>query len=106
MPRIAILGGGLAGLAAAYECEQQRRAGHPLDWHLYEASDRLGGTVATTRLQTPDGEYILEDGPDGWVTEKPWARELAEELGLEVGSQATALVKATDVMLLTDEGVA
>ena len=82
MPRIAILGGGIAGLAAAYELEQHRLAGHPFDWHLYEASDRLGGTVSTTRHQTPDGEYILEDGPDAWVTEKPWARELAEELGL------------------------
>ena len=82
MTKIAILGGGIAGLAAAYELEQQRKAGKPVDWHLYEASDRLGGTVQTTRLRTMDGEYILEGGPDAWVTEKAWARELAEELGL------------------------
>ena len=82
MNRIAILGGGIAGLAAAYELEQQRRAGKPLDWHLYEASSRFGGTVQTTRRMTKDGEWILEGGPDAWVTEKPWARELAEELGL------------------------
>ncbi len=82
MPRIAILGGGVAGLAAAFELEQHRRAGQAVDWHLFEASGGLGGTVATTRLQTRDGEYILEDGPDGWVTEKPWARHLAEALGL------------------------
>ena len=80
--RIAILGGGIAGLAAAYELELQRKAGKPLDWHLYEASNRFGGTVQTTRHATPEGEYILEGGPDAWVTEKPWARELAEELGL------------------------
>ena len=82
MRRVAILGGGIAGLAAAYELELQRRAGQPVDWHLFEASDRFGGTISTTRRQTPEGEYILEDGPDGWVTEKPWARQLAEELGL------------------------
>ncbi len=82
MMRLAILGGGIAGLAAAYELEQQRKAGKPLDWHLYEGSDRLGGTVQTTRHSTAEGEYILEGGPDAWVTEKPWARELAEELGL------------------------
>ncbi len=82
MQRIAILGGGIAGLAAAYELEKHRRAGKPVDWHLFEASNRFGGTISTTRLQTRDGEYILEDGPDGWVTEKPWARDLAEELGL------------------------
>ncbi|MGI4827519.1 MAG: protoporphyrinogen oxidase [Janthinobacterium lividum] len=80
--KIAILGGGIAGLAAAFELEQGRKAGRPLDWHLYEASDRLGGTVQTTRHTTMEGEYILEGGPDAWVTEKTWARELAEELGL------------------------
>lgn len=80
--KIAVLGGGIAGLAAAYELEQRRKAGEPFDWHLYEASDRLGGTVQTTRHTTMDGEYILEGGPDAWVTEKTWAKELAEELGL------------------------
>ena len=88
MKQIAILGGGIAGLAAAYELEGRRQAGEPLDWYLYEASGRLGGTVQTTRLQTAEGEYILEGGPDAWVTEKPWARELAEELGL--GGQVIA----------------
>ena len=82
MTRVAILGGGIAGLAAAYELEKQRCSGAALDWHLYEASARLGGTVQTTRHVTEEGEWIQEDGPDGWVTEKPWARELAEELGL------------------------
>ncbi len=83
MTRIAILGGGISGLAAAYELELTRRRGAALDWHLYEATDRLGGIVETTRHATPEGEYILEGGPDAWVSEKPWARELAIELGLE-----------------------
>ena len=39
---------------------------------------RLGGIVETVRH---DG-FVIECGPDGWVTDKPWARELAEELGL------------------------
>lgn len=80
--RIAIVGGGIAGLAAAYELERQRKAGAPLDWHLYEASDRFGGILQTTRHDSPEGEFICEEGPDAWVTEKPWAGELAEELGL------------------------
>ena len=82
MARVAIFGGGIAGLTAAFELEKQRQAGRPVEWYLFEASDRFGGTVSTTRLRAGDGEYVLEDGPDGWVTEKPWARELAEELGL------------------------
>ncbi|HZQ42162.1 MAG TPA: protoporphyrinogen oxidase [Acidobacteriaceae bacterium] len=83
MKRIAIIGGGISGLTAAYELELARKRGAPIDWHLYEASDRLGGIIETTRYATPEGEFILEGGPDGWVSEKPWARELAIELGLE-----------------------
>ena len=86
MKRIAIIGGGISGLTAAYELELARKRGADIDWHLYEASDRLGGIIETTRIAAPDGEFgewILEGGPDGWVSEKPWARELAIELGLE-----------------------
>ena len=46
---------------------------------LFEASGRLGGIVETVRRQG----FVIECGPDSWVTEKPWARELAVELGLE-----------------------
>lgn len=86
MKRIAIIGGGISGLTAAYELELARKRGADIDWHLYEASDRLGGIIETTRIPAPEGEFgewILEGGPDGWVSEKPWARELAIELGLE-----------------------
>jgi oxygen-dependent protoporphyrinogen oxidase len=83
MTRIAILGGGIAGLAAAYELELARKRGADIDWHLYEASSRLGGIVETTQITTPDGTFTLEGGPDGWVSDKPWARDLAIELGLE-----------------------
>jgi len=79
MKRIAIVGGGISGLAAAYELEKARKSGAAIDWQLYEASDRFGGIVETVRQ---DG-FVLEQGPDAWVTEKPWARELAIELRLE-----------------------
>ncbi len=83
MKRIAIVGGGIAGLAAAYELEQQRLAGAAVDWQLYEASARLGGIVSTTRGPIEHAGFILEEGPDAWVTDKPWAKDLAIELGLE-----------------------
>jgi protoporphyrinogen/coproporphyrinogen III oxidase len=72
--RIAIAGGGISGLATAY---QLARDG--VECTLFEASDRLGGIVETVRSQG----FVIECGPDSWVTEKPWARELAVELGLE-----------------------
>jgi protoporphyrinogen/coproporphyrinogen III oxidase len=72
--RIAIAGGGISGLATAYQlaCEG-------VEWVLFEASERLGGIVETAHRQG----FVIECGPDSWVTEKPWARELAVELGLE-----------------------
>ncbi|WP_213804753.1 protoporphyrinogen oxidase [Granulicella sp. dw_53] len=78
MRRIAIIGGGIAGVTAAYELARLARDGAAVEATLFESSSRLGGIVETIR----EGGFIIEGGPDGWVTEKPWARELAEELGL------------------------
>jgi oxygen-dependent protoporphyrinogen oxidase len=78
MKRIAIVGGGIAGLAAAYELSRMSRNGTSVEATLFEASPQLGGIVETVR----EGGFVIECGPDAWVTEKPWARELAEELGL------------------------
>ncbi len=79
MKRIAILGGGIAGVSAAYELARQKEAGAAIAFTLFEAMQRLGGIVETERRQG----FVIECGPDSWVTEKPWARELAVELGLE-----------------------
>jgi oxygen-dependent protoporphyrinogen oxidase len=83
MKRVAILGGGISGVAAAYELTKQAAAGADVSCTLFEASDRLGGTVRTERVTVEGaGTFIVELGPDGWVSEKPWARDLAMELGL------------------------
>ncbi|MBS1801211.1 MAG: protoporphyrinogen oxidase [Acidobacteria bacterium] len=79
MRRVAIIGGGVAGVTAA--CELARLTCHDhknIDVTLYEATSRLGGIVETVR----EGGFVIEGGPDGWVSEKPWARELAVELGM------------------------
>jgi protoporphyrinogen/coproporphyrinogen III oxidase len=76
--RIGIIGGGIAGLAAAYELEKARAAGQLLEYTLYEARPRLGGALAS---ETVDGA-VLELGPDSFLTEKPAAAELCRELGL------------------------
>jgi protoporphyrinogen/coproporphyrinogen III oxidase len=78
MKRVAIVGGGVAGLTAAYELARLAREGAAVQGVLFEASTRLGGIVETVR----EGGFVIECGPDAWVTEKPWARELAVELGL------------------------
>ena len=78
MKRIAIIGGGISGLSAAFELEEQRRAGVPLEYVLYESSQNLGGVLRTEHV---DG-CIVEAGPDSFLTEKPWAAELCRQIGL------------------------
>ncbi len=76
--RIAIIGGGIAGLAAAYELEKVRAAGTSVGYSLFESRPQLGGSLAS---EIVDGA-VLERGPDSFLTEKPAAAELCRELGL------------------------
>ena len=78
MTRVAIIGGGISGLAAAFAVEEQRRAGTQIDYVLYESSARLGGVLRTEHI---DG-CVVEAGPDSFITEKPWAADLCRDLGL------------------------
>src|SRR5580658_2193771 len=76
--RIAIIGGGIAGLAAAYELEKARAAGAAVGYRLFEERARLGGALASEIV----GGAVLERGPDSFLTEKTAAAELCRELGL------------------------
>jgi len=78
MKRIAIIGGGISGLSAAFALEEQRKAGTPLEYVLYESSERLGGVLVTERA---DG-CLVEAGPDSFISEKPWAADLCRKIGL------------------------
>ena len=78
MKRIAIIGGGIAGLSAAFYLEKARRAGANLQWVLFEKSDRLGGVIETERR---DG-FVIEAGPDSFLSIKPDASRLCQELAL------------------------
>ena len=76
--KTAIIGGGIAGLAAAYELERARASGAAVDYTLFEAREQLGGVLATEIV----GGAVFERGPDSFLTEKPAAAELCRELGL------------------------
>ena len=78
MKRIAIIGGGISGLSAAFALEKRRQAGASLEYALFESSPRLGGVLVTEWV---DG-CLLEAGPDSFLTEKPWASDLSREVGL------------------------
>ena len=76
--RIAIIGGGIAGLAAAYELEKARAHGATVEYALFEERPQLGGSLASEIV----GGAVMERGPDSFLTEKPAAAELCRELGL------------------------
>lgn len=79
MKKIVVIGGGIAGLAAAYRMQEEISArGADLECVVLEASDRFGGKIATERF---DG-FIVERGPDSFISQKPWAIELCKKLGL------------------------
>jgi oxygen-dependent protoporphyrinogen oxidase len=81
MKRIAIIGGGISGLSAAFTIEEKRQSGTPIEYVLFESSNRLGGVIATERI---DG-CVVEGGPDSFLTEKPWASALCRKI--ELGDQ-------------------
>jgi oxygen-dependent protoporphyrinogen oxidase len=78
MNRIAIIGGGISGLSAAFYLEKARAEGADLDYTLFEGGQRLGGCMSSDRV----GGCLVEAGPDSFLTEKPWAQMLCKELGI------------------------
>lgn len=83
---ICVVGGGIAGLAAAHRLQTRARdSGVGLDLRLFERAPRLGGKILTERT---DG-FVIEGGPDTFVSTKPWGVELCRELGIEDRLQGT-----------------
>ena len=77
--KIIIIGGGIAGLASAYRIQKEISAGIGLECILLEAGDRFGGKIATEKY---DG-FVIERGPDSFISQKPAAIQLCKQLGIE-----------------------
>lgn len=77
MPHVAVVGGGITGLAVAWRLVQGA-GGLPLRVTLLENSPRFGGKVLSERI----GGFLLEGGPDSFIPQKPQALDLVRELGL------------------------
>ena len=85
--RVAIVGGGIAGLAAAHRLTTLESS---LEVTLFEAGPRLGGVLQTDRI---DG-YMIERSADNFVTNFPWGVELCRELGIDITRQPIPVVPA------------
>ncbi|HSQ26795.1 MAG TPA: protoporphyrinogen oxidase [Anaerolineales bacterium] len=80
MDSIVIVGGGIAGLSAAYSLvEKAKSENRALSISVVETGDRWGGKIATDRI---DG-FVIEGGPDTFLRTKPWGVDLCRKLGLE-----------------------
>ena len=87
MKRVAIIGGGVAGLGAAYKVRRATDAGHDVEFVLLEKDPVLGGKV---KGDDPEG-YVIDGGPDCFLTMKPAVHRIARLLGI------------TDRLLASDE---
>lgn len=83
MKRIIILGGGVAGLAAAYKLRRAAEAGEDVSFVLVEKDERLGGKIHTDLAEDPDGGlYVADGGSDCFLTEKGAVHRVAKSLGI------------------------
>ena len=76
---VLVVGGGIAGLSAAYGlAESAASRDSPTQCTLVEAAPRLGGKILTEQV----GGFVIEGGPDSFLSQKPWGVELCRRLGL------------------------
>jgi oxygen-dependent protoporphyrinogen oxidase len=102
--RVVIVGGGISGLSAAWYLEQQAAAkGIALEYTLLESAPRWGGKVQTEEVAVDDGaKFVVEAGPDAFITQKPWALELARELG--IGERLIPINPSVSSIYVLDRG--
>ncbi len=80
MSRVVVIGGGIAGLTTCYHILQEaREAGKNIDVTLIDKGERPGGNIRTEHIQG----FLIEGGPDCFLSEKPWALQLCRRLGLD-----------------------
>lgn len=80
MKRVLIVGGGITGLVTAFYLQKRsREIGFPIQYTLVESDSRFGGKIITKTID----DFVIEGGPDSFVTTKPWGTQLCQDLGLE-----------------------
>jgi protoporphyrinogen/coproporphyrinogen III oxidase len=96
VPHIAIIGGGITGLAAAEALQRHvEETGQPVRFTLLERQGRVGGKIQTERFE----EYVIEGGPDSVIATRPHAVDLARRLGLGDQLEPTMpLAPATSIL--------
>jgi oxygen-dependent protoporphyrinogen oxidase len=86
---VVVVGGGIAGLASAYELSRRG-----IGVIVLEAGPRAGGVILTERVD----EFLIDAGPDSLLAQKPAAIELARELGIGDRLQTTLVPRTAFIM--------
>jgi len=84
LKRIIIVGGGVAGLGAAYKAARAALEGHDVEFALFEKDPRLGGKILTEIVPDSSGKgsFVVDGGPDCFLTEKPACHRIAKLAGI------------------------
>jgi oxygen-dependent protoporphyrinogen oxidase len=85
MTHLIVIGGGIAGLSAAYYASKNEN----IQVTLLESDSRWGGKITTDRVEFEDSQFIIEGGPDAFLASKPWGVALCQELDLSERLQET-----------------
>ena len=89
MKKVIIIGGGVAGLAAAMKLKRAADAGADVDFVLVERDQRLGGKIDGEIVETDRGSFVVDGGPDSFLTMKPAVHRIAELVGMTDKKLAT-----------------
>jgi oxygen-dependent protoporphyrinogen oxidase len=83
MKRVLIIGGGAAGLGAAYKVARAATEGHDVEFVLFEKDPRLGGKIRTEIVRdSSEDRFVVDGGPDCFLTEKPACHRIAKLTGV------------------------
>jgi protoporphyrinogen/coproporphyrinogen III oxidase len=78
LKRIAIVGAGISGLAAATAIQRAKEDGADVDFTMFERSQRLGGVMITEFVD----DCLIEAGPDSFLSEKTYGTDFCKAFGL------------------------
>jgi len=87
--KVIIIGGGVAGLGAALKVKRAAEAGAGVDFVLLERDDRLGGKIDGEIVETERGRFIVDGGPDSFLTAKPAVHRIAKLVGMDQDKMPT-----------------
>jgi oxygen-dependent protoporphyrinogen oxidase len=93
MKKIVIIGGGIAGLAAAYRIHEAIAQDAPVECVLLESAEKFGGKISTMRF---DG-FIVERGPDSFISQN--RRPLSYARNWVLPTDSRALIQTIQVLM-------